>query len=138
MDVLSDLWTEAVVESSFEASVMRVGVGIDALTDVLSLSTSVVVGTSIGMLVGVEIIIVVASAVVAFAFSVSGPSVVDALVGALLEALTTVYAGVEIVIIVSNISVDLFADVDVNLLTAVKNVLKFIGPASLASSVPFC
>ena len=107
---------------------VRVDASADGLIKVL---TSVVVGISIDLLVGVEIIVLVASAVISSEFAMSVPYAVDVLFDVRLDAL---YAGVNI-IIVSGISVDMLIDVDVNLLRAVMIALKLIAPASL---VPFC
>ena len=60
------------------------------------------------------------------------------LVGARLDALTTVYSDDITYVTESDIGVDMLADLDVNVLAAVVTALKFITPVSLTDSVPFC
>ena len=96
------------------------------------------VGIGIDMLVGVRIIAVVVSVTIALEFGVSASYAGSVLVGMRLEALATVYSDDITYATESGIGVDMLADLDVNLLTAVMTALKFITPVSLTDSVPFC
>ena len=132
VDVLSDVWTGTVVNLSVEALVIdvRPDVGIATLADVLiSRLANPVVGLGIDMPVVVEVLVVVASTVIALEFVVSVSYAVDVLVGVRLDALTTVYSGEEI-ITASAIGVDTLATVMTDLVCIV--------PPSSADPVPCC
>ena len=115
------------------------GVGIEAFADVLINVFSEVVDIGIGMtLVGVEIVVAVASTVIALEFVVSVSYAFDALVDVCIGALTAVYSDDVAIPTASGIGVDMLATVDANVLATVMADLKIIVLATLADSVPFC
>ena len=134
VDVLSDVGTVTDVDISVEELLVDLWVLADVLISILPIT---VVDIGIDMLVGVEIIVMLASAVIASEFAVPVPYAVDVLVDVRLDTLTTVYTGGKI-IMVSGITFDMLADADIDVFTDVMIALKLIVPASLADSVRFC
>ena len=134
IDTLFDLWAGALLNISVKEVVIdgRDDVGVEAFTNVL---------IGIGMtLVGVEIGAAVASTsevLITLEFVVSVSYALDVLVDVCLDSLTAAYSDDVTIATASGIGVDMLADVDTNVLSAVMAALKFIVPTPVAASVPF-
>ena len=141
IDSLFDFWFGVLVNISLEEVVVGGwdGVGIEAFADVLINVFSEVVDIGIDTtLVGGEIVVAVASTVIALELVVSVSFTIDALVAVSIDALSAVYSGDVTIVPASGIGVDMLADVDANVLATVMADLKIIVLATLADSVPFC